>query len=92
MRRASFAPRARLISLVICLSLLAQSLLPTLAGASTGSGAKATKTSSPVAAKAKQQAEDAQAADLPDINEARNRPGYEPRAVPPVPSTRRLSA
>jgi YD repeat-containing protein len=26
---------------------------------------------------------------LPDLNEARNRPAHEPRAVPPVPSTRR---
>jgi len=85
MARTASAPRTRLIRLVLCLSLLAQPLLFDSAGAH--AGLDAGKVKSPFSKVTARQ--EAEAADLPDLNEARNRPHHEPRAIPPVPSTRR---
>lgn len=86
MPRPASVPCARLVHLVLCLSLLAQPMLLAPAGTSAGRGA--VKVTSRVVGKAVARQE-AEAADLPDLNEARERPHHEPRAVPPVPSTRR---
>ena len=85
MARTAPAPLTRLVRLVLCFSLIAQPLLFDPAGARAGSDAgKVTPPTSRVAAR-----QEAEAADLPDLNGARNRPHHEPHAIPPVPSTRR---
>jgi YD repeat-containing protein len=85
MRRTASAPRARLVRSVICLTLLAQTLIPRAAAAP---AVRAAGIPSPAAGRAAARQE-AEAADLPDLKEMRNRPRREPKAVPPVPSTRR---
>lgn len=86
MARNASAPRARLVRLVLCLSLLAQPMLAGLSNASAGNSAS--KVAPPVGknVSARQEAE---ADDLPDLDEARRRPRHEPRAIPPIPSRRR---
>jgi YD repeat-containing protein len=86
MHRSASAPRARLVHLLVCLSLLAQSLIPQAASAESTAG-KTGKPAAPAGTAAARQ--EAEAADLPDLEEVRRRPQHEPKAVPPVPSTRR---
>ena len=86
MRLSASARRARLIRLLLCLSLLAQSLIPGAAAAASGGSSSGKPSPAAGTTAARQEAE---AADLPDLEEVRNRPHHEPKAVPPVPSTRR---
>jgi hypothetical protein len=83
--RTAPAPRAGLGRFVLCLSLIAQGLLH--APASASAGRKMVKSLASADRTAARQ--DAEAAGLPDLDEARRRPRHEPKAVPPVPSKRR---
>ena len=76
MRRPTPVPRVRFICLVVCLSLLAQSLF--FAPAVISVGSSITHTKSPSGVRAEQQVTDAQAADLPDLGAARQLPEYQP--------------
>jgi YD repeat-containing protein len=86
MARNASAPRARLARLVLCLSLLAQ---PLLSGLTNASASRSAGNGNPPVSNRVAVRQEAEAADLPDLNEARNRPHHEPHAIPPVPSTRR---
>jgi YD repeat-containing protein len=85
MRHTAPAPRAGLVRLVLCFSLLAQALMPAPARAS--ASRDTVKSATLVGGAAARQG--TEAAGLPDLDEARSRPRHEPKAVPPVPSTRR---
>jgi YD repeat-containing protein len=87
MHRPASAPRSRLVHLLVCLSLLAHSLIPVRAAAAPAG--RTTGKPSPAVGTAAAVRQEAEAADLPDLEEVRRRPHREPKAVPPVPSTRR---
>jgi YD repeat-containing protein len=87
MRRTASTSRAQLICLIVCFSLLVQPLLSASAGASAGRNTG--KATTLVGKSVTRRVSEAEAADLPDLNEARRRPHKEPKAIPPVESKRR---